>query len=176
MWERTERCLKIQPRFGHILVFLYIICCCTIPSRLFFITDGCQGFTSLWRWHIPVLQDWRLSEPGAGQSVLFGCSGTPKGCVLIPSSACCSMEAGIVFSLSKPAAACRENLTCFVDYVQTLSCLLRNDLGASSYNVTATWYVLIEHSFYCNLFCYSDRSVQLVYVIEVDYFLWCFFF
>ncbi|XP_052536153.1 interleukin-21 receptor isoform X3 [Tympanuchus pallidicinctus] len=49
------------------------------------------------------------------------------------------MEAGIVFSLSKPAAACRENLTCFVDYVQTLSCLLRNDLGASSYNITATW-------------------------------------
>nr|XP_021147607.1 interleukin-21 receptor isoform X2 [Columba livia] len=33
----------------------------------------------------------------------------------------------------------RENLTCFVDYVQTLSCILRNDLGASSYNLTATW-------------------------------------
>ncbi|OXB68848.1 hypothetical protein ASZ78_002263 [Callipepla squamata] len=33
---------------------------------------------------------------------------------------------------------CRENLTCFVDYMQTLSCLLRNDLGASSYNLTAT--------------------------------------
>ncbi|NWQ78301.1 IL21R protein, partial [Columbina picui] len=32
-----------------------------------------------------------------------------------------------------------ENLTCFVDYVQTLSCILRNDLGASSYNLTATW-------------------------------------
>uniref|UniRef100_A0A8C9L812 Uncharacterized protein n=1 Tax=Pavo cristatus TaxID=9049 RepID=A0A8C9L812_PAVCR len=60
-------------------------------------------------------------------------------CVLIPSSACCSMEAGIVLSLSNPAATCHENLTCFVDYVQTLSCLLRNDLGASSYNITATW-------------------------------------
>ncbi|NXV80824.1 IL21R protein, partial [Atlantisia rogersi] len=32
-----------------------------------------------------------------------------------------------------------ENLTCFVDYVQTLSCILQNDLGASSYNLTATW-------------------------------------
>ncbi|KAM6299407.1 interleukin-21 receptor [Aegotheles albertisi] len=35
--------------------------------------------------------------------------------------------------------SCCENLTCFVDYVQTLSCILRNDLGASSYNLTATW-------------------------------------
>ncbi|NXE94062.1 IL21R protein, partial [Menura novaehollandiae] len=34
---------------------------------------------------------------------------------------------------------CCENLTCFVDYVQTLSCILRNDLGAGSYNLTATW-------------------------------------
>ncbi|POI30481.1 hypothetical protein CIB84_005769 [Bambusicola thoracicus] len=34
---------------------------------------------------------------------------------------------------------CHENLTCFVDYVQTLTCLLRNDLGASPYNITATW-------------------------------------
>ncbi|XP_062444408.1 interleukin-21 receptor [Rhea pennata] len=32
-----------------------------------------------------------------------------------------------------------ENLTCFVDYVQTLSCILKNDLGAGSYNLTATW-------------------------------------
>ncbi|NXW48268.1 IL21R protein, partial [Nyctiprogne leucopyga] len=32
-----------------------------------------------------------------------------------------------------------ENLTCFVDYVQTLSCILRNGLGTSSYNLTATW-------------------------------------
>ncbi|NWI60677.1 IL21R protein, partial [Calyptomena viridis] len=34
---------------------------------------------------------------------------------------------------------CCENLTCFVDYVQTLSCILRNDFGAGSYNLTATW-------------------------------------
>ncbi|NXC35186.1 IL21R protein, partial [Campylorhamphus procurvoides] len=45
----------------------------------------------------------------------------------------------IVFSLSKPTAMCCENLTCFVDYVQTLSCTLRSDLGAGSYNLTATW-------------------------------------
>ncbi|NXJ60909.1 IL21R protein, partial [Rostratula benghalensis] len=34
---------------------------------------------------------------------------------------------------------CHENLTCFVDYVQTLTCILRNDLGGASYNLTATW-------------------------------------
>ncbi|NXE82957.1 IL21R protein, partial [Cochlearius cochlearius] len=45
----------------------------------------------------------------------------------------------IVFSLSKPTATCRENLTCFVDYVQTLSCILRSDSGTGSYNLTATW-------------------------------------
>ncbi|NWH76847.1 IL21R protein, partial [Piaya cayana] len=45
----------------------------------------------------------------------------------------------IVFSLSNPTAKCCENLTCFMDYVETLSCILRNDLGASSYNLTATW-------------------------------------
>ncbi|NWR87919.1 IL21R protein, partial [Furnarius figulus] len=45
----------------------------------------------------------------------------------------------IVFSLSKPTAMCCENLTCFVDYIQTLSCTLRSDLGTGSYNLTATW-------------------------------------
>ncbi|XP_051487744.1 interleukin-21 receptor isoform X5 [Apus apus] len=35
---------------------------------------------------------------------------------------------------------CFENLTCFVDYVQTLSCILSNDLGAGSYHLTATWF------------------------------------
>ncbi|NXN11529.1 IL21R protein, partial [Indicator maculatus] len=45
----------------------------------------------------------------------------------------------IVFCLSKPTATRCENLTCFVDYVQTLSCVLRSNLGASSYNLTATW-------------------------------------
>lgn len=49
----------------------------------------------------------------------------------------------IVFSLSKPTAICCENLTCFVDYVETLSCILRDELGAGSYNLTATWYVLV---------------------------------
>jgi len=53
------------------------------------------------------------------------------------------MEVDIMFCLSKPTATCCENLTCFVDYVQTLSCILRNDLGASSYNLTATWYVAV---------------------------------
>ncbi|NWS76137.1 IL21R protein, partial [Crotophaga sulcirostris] len=43
------------------------------------------------------------------------------------------------FSLSKPTATRCENLTCFVDYVETLSCILRDDLGTRSYNLTATW-------------------------------------
>ncbi|XP_005018669.1 interleukin-21 receptor isoform X1 [Anas platyrhynchos] len=45
----------------------------------------------------------------------------------------------ISFFLLFQYTMCCENLTCFVDYVQTLSCILRNDLSASSYNLTATW-------------------------------------
>ncbi|XP_069726713.1 interleukin-21 receptor isoform X2 [Phaenicophaeus curvirostris] len=45
----------------------------------------------------------------------------------------------ISFFLFFQYTKCCENLTCFVDYVETLSCILRNDLGASSYNLTATW-------------------------------------
>ncbi|NXC49676.1 IL21R protein, partial [Penelope pileata] len=45
----------------------------------------------------------------------------------------------VSFVLLLQYTMCRENLTCYVDYVQTLSCILRNDLGARSYNVTATW-------------------------------------
>ncbi|XP_008938415.1 PREDICTED: interleukin-21 receptor [Merops nubicus] len=45
----------------------------------------------------------------------------------------------IPFFLLFPYTTCCENLTCFVDYVQTLSCILRNNLGSSSYNLTATW-------------------------------------
>ncbi|KGL82361.1 Interleukin-21 receptor, partial [Tinamus guttatus] len=45
----------------------------------------------------------------------------------------------ILLCLSKPTATHCENLTCFVDYVQTLSCILKNDLCAGSYNLTATW-------------------------------------
>ncbi|XP_053936422.1 interleukin-21 receptor isoform X2 [Cuculus canorus] len=45
----------------------------------------------------------------------------------------------ISFFLFFQYTKCCENLTCFVDYVETLSCILRNDLGASLYNLTATW-------------------------------------
>lgn len=69
------------------------------------------------------------------QSVSFRCSGSPEA------SAGFIVTAGIVFCLSKLTATCCGNLTCFVDYVQTLSCVLRTDLGASSYSLTATWYV-----------------------------------
>ncbi|NXI38021.1 IL21R protein, partial [Galbula dea] len=45
----------------------------------------------------------------------------------------------ISFFLLFQDTMCCENLTCFVDYVQTLSCILRNDLDTSSYNLTAMW-------------------------------------
>ncbi|NWW67266.1 IL21R protein, partial [Ifrita kowaldi] len=45
----------------------------------------------------------------------------------------------IFFCLLFQYTMCCENLTCFVDYVQTLSCILRNELGVGSYNLTATW-------------------------------------
>ncbi|XP_068885997.1 interleukin-21 receptor isoform X2 [Aphelocoma coerulescens] len=45
----------------------------------------------------------------------------------------------IFFCLLFQYTMCCENLTCFVDYVQTLSCILRNELGFGSYNLTATW-------------------------------------
>ncbi|XP_035755902.1 interleukin-21 receptor isoform X2 [Egretta garzetta] len=45
----------------------------------------------------------------------------------------------ISFFLLFQYTTCRENLTCFVDYVQTLSCILRSDSGTASYNLTATW-------------------------------------
>ncbi|NXP41584.1 IL21R protein, partial [Leiothrix lutea] len=45
----------------------------------------------------------------------------------------------IFFCLLFQYTMCFEGLTCFVDYVQTLSCILQDDLGAGSYNLTATW-------------------------------------
>nr|XP_030141037.1 interleukin-21 receptor isoform X3 [Taeniopygia guttata] len=45
----------------------------------------------------------------------------------------------IFFCLLFQYIICCENLTCFVDYVETLSCILRDELGAGSYNLTATW-------------------------------------
>lgn len=81
---------------------------------------------------------------GLVQSGLFSSDavGALRAVYVDKNSGCFSMEADIVFYF-KPTAMCCENLTCFVDYVQTLSCILRNDLSASSYNLTATWYVLV---------------------------------
>ncbi|NXP75996.1 IL21R protein, partial [Ramphastos sulfuratus] len=80
-------------------------------------------------------------------------------------------KADIVFCLSKLTAACCENLTCFVDYVQTLSCVLRSDLGASSYNLTATW--LSEEDpenavAACSLLQRSRNMSHTQYVCTVD--------
>ncbi|NXG41171.1 IL21R protein, partial [Psilopogon haemacephalus] len=77
----------------------------------------------------------------------------------------------IVFCLSKLTATCCENLTCFVDYVQTLSCILRSDLSASSYNLTATW--LSEEDpenavAACSLLQLSRNTSHTQYVCTVD--------
>ncbi|NXQ61780.1 IL21R protein, partial [Anthoscopus minutus] len=48
----------------------------------------------------------------------------------------------IFFCLLFQCTMCCKSLTCFVDYVQTLSCILQDEqdeLGAGSYNLTATW-------------------------------------
>ncbi|KFP89167.1 Interleukin-21 receptor, partial [Acanthisitta chloris] len=77
----------------------------------------------------------------------------------------------IVFSLSKPTAMCGENLTCFVDYVQTLSCVLRNDLGASPYNLTATWASVEEPekpAAVCSLLQSSRNTSHTQYLCTVD--------
>ncbi|NWU94449.1 IL21R protein, partial [Upupa epops] len=66
---------------------------------------------------------------------------------------------------------CDENLTCFVDYVQTLSCILRNDLGASSYHLTATWFPEEDTEntvATCNLLQLSSTTSHTQYVCTVD--------
>ncbi|PKU39614.1 interleukin-21 receptor [Limosa lapponica baueri] len=68
-------------------------------------------------------------------------------------------------------ATCHENLTCFVDYVQTLSCILRNDLGASSYNLTATWAPEQEPEntmAACHLRQFSRNTSHTAYMCTVD--------
>lgn len=64
-----------------------------------------------------------------------------SGVHILMQSSCFITEVDIIFSLSKPTATCCDSLTCFVDYVQTLSCILQDELGAGSYTLTATWYV-----------------------------------
>ncbi|NWV79569.1 IL21R protein, partial [Dasyornis broadbenti] len=66
---------------------------------------------------------------------------------------------------------CCENLTCFVDYVQTLSCVLRNELGAGSYNLTATWVPEEDPEntvAACSLLPLSRNSSHTQYMCTVD--------
>ncbi|NWR47014.1 IL21R protein, partial [Regulus satrapa] len=80
-------------------------------------------------------------------------------------------EADTVFSLSKPTAMCCERLTCFVDYVQTLSCVLREELAASSYNLTATWVPEEDPEnavAACSLLQLSRNTSHTQYVCTVD--------
>ncbi|NWH67039.1 IL21R protein, partial [Geococcyx californianus] len=89
----------------------------------------------------------------------------------IESSTWFIVEADIVFSLSKPTATHCENLTCFVDYIETLSCVLRNDSGASSYNLTATWVQEDEPEnpvAACSLLPLSRNASHTQYVCTVD--------
>ncbi|XP_068002986.1 interleukin-21 receptor isoform X1 [Melanerpes formicivorus] len=77
----------------------------------------------------------------------------------------------ISFFLLFHYTTCCENLTCFVDYVQTLSCLLRSDLGACSYNLTATW-VSEENPenpvAACSLLQLSRNESHTQYICTVD--------
>uniref|UniRef100_A0A8C0FKX5 Interleukin 21 receptor n=1 Tax=Bubo bubo TaxID=30461 RepID=A0A8C0FKX5_BUBBB len=77
----------------------------------------------------------------------------------------------IAFFLLFQYSTCCENLTCFVDYVHTLSCILRHDLGARSYNLTATWYVPEEPEntvAACSLLQLSENSSHTQYMCTVD--------
>ncbi|XP_074774924.1 interleukin-21 receptor isoform X1 [Athene noctua] len=77
----------------------------------------------------------------------------------------------ISFFLLFQYSTCCENLTCFVDYVQTLSCILRHDLGAGSYNLTATWVPEEEPEntvAACRLLRLSGNSSHTQYVCTVD--------
>ncbi|NXU55257.1 IL21R protein, partial [Turnix velox] len=77
----------------------------------------------------------------------------------------------ISFYLLFQYTTCHENLTCFVDYVETLSCVLRNDLGASSYNLTAIWYVSHEPEntvAACHLLQFSRNTSHTQYMCTVD--------
>ncbi|NXT00207.1 IL21R protein, partial [Jacana jacana] len=77
----------------------------------------------------------------------------------------------ISFILLFQYTTCHENLTCFVDYVQTLTCILRNDLGAGSYNLTATWVPEQEPENIvaaCHLLQLSRNSSHTEYKCTVD--------
>ncbi|NWW54788.1 IL21R protein, partial [Pedionomus torquatus] len=77
----------------------------------------------------------------------------------------------ISFFLLFQYTTCHENLTCFVDYVQTLSCILRNDLDASSYSLTATWVPEQEPEntvAACHLLQFSRNTSHTEYMCTVD--------
>ncbi|KAM6407661.1 interleukin-21 receptor [Rhynochetos jubatus] len=77
----------------------------------------------------------------------------------------------ISFFLLFHYTTCCENLTCFVDYVQTLSCVLRNDWGAGSYNLTATWVPEEDPEntvAACRLLQLSRNTSHTQYVCTVD--------
>ncbi|NXO82993.1 IL21R protein, partial [Sitta europaea] len=77
----------------------------------------------------------------------------------------------IVFSLSKPTAMCCESLTCFVDYVQTLTCILQDESGVGSYNLTAAWVPLENPEnavANCSLLQFSRNTSYIQYTCTVD--------
>ncbi|XP_071426796.1 interleukin-21 receptor isoform X4 [Pithys albifrons albifrons] len=77
----------------------------------------------------------------------------------------------IFFFLLFQYTMCCENLTCFVDYIQTLSCILRNDLGAGSYNLTATWVPEEDPEntvAACSLLQFSRNTSHTEYMCTVD--------
>ncbi|NWR06984.1 IL21R protein, partial [Paradoxornis webbianus] len=77
----------------------------------------------------------------------------------------------IFFCLLFQYTMCFESLTCFVDYVQTLSCILRDELGAGSYNLTAIWFPEEDPEntvAACSLLQLSRNTSHTQYMCTVD--------
>ncbi|XP_039935400.1 interleukin-21 receptor isoform X2 [Hirundo rustica] len=77
----------------------------------------------------------------------------------------------IFFCLLFQYTMCCESLTCFVDYVQTLSCIVQDESGAGSYNLTATWVPGEDPETtvaVCSLLQLSRNTSHIQYMCTVD--------
>uniref|UniRef100_A0A8C8RS14 Interleukin 21 receptor n=1 Tax=Pelusios castaneus TaxID=367368 RepID=A0A8C8RS14_9SAUR len=77
----------------------------------------------------------------------------------------------IPFFLLLQHTTCCEDLICSVDYLQTLTCIQKTDLGGTLYNLTATWILeeemnSAEHT--CNLLQSSRTATHTQYVCFMD--------
>ncbi|XP_074866945.1 interleukin-21 receptor [Carettochelys insculpta] len=73
----------------------------------------------------------------------------------------------IPFFLLLQHTTCCEDLLCFVDYVQTLTCIQKTDLSETLYNLTATWLSeSFKHS--CNLNQSSRNATHTRYMCSME--------